>query len=251
MKLHEYKEDFKNLISIVSKWKNISEVYIERDYFIVYTLMKLQDSEYNECCVFKGGTSLSKCYPGSIERFSEDIDLTYLSETAQSDRQIEKDLKKIEQILASDATLEKIGSERNSRNKSSFIKYNDDDNGKIKLEIGSCVKPDPFQCLSMRTYIHEYLLENSNSKAIRKFEFKEISINTLQIERTFLDKVFAIKRHTLCGTIEQKVRHLYDVTVLFRREEIQKFIIDYKQLKKMVQLTKSTDYFYFEKEAIQ
>lgn len=41
-------------------------------------LQKLEQSEYADQCVFKGGTSLSKCCPGSIERFSEDIDLTFL-----------------------------------------------------------------------------------------------------------------------------------------------------------------------------
>ena len=41
-------------------------------------LKALADSPYAEQCVFKGGTSLSKCYPGSIDRFSEDIDLTFL-----------------------------------------------------------------------------------------------------------------------------------------------------------------------------
>ena len=47
-------------------------------------LKNLADSEYAEKCVFKGGTSLSKCYPGSIERFSEDIDLTVSIENYSS-----------------------------------------------------------------------------------------------------------------------------------------------------------------------
>ena len=46
-------------------------------------------SEYADKCVFKGGTSLSKCYPGSIQRFSEDIDLTYIPDDATSKKQDE------------------------------------------------------------------------------------------------------------------------------------------------------------------
>ena len=78
MNLHEFKEDFIALASIVSKDKNIPEKAVIRDYYIVYMLDKLARSDFAAKCVFKGGTSLSKCYPGSIERFSEDIDLTYL-----------------------------------------------------------------------------------------------------------------------------------------------------------------------------
>ena len=78
MKLHEYQEEFRQLITIVAADMHLPESAIERDYFIVLLLKNLADSEYAEQCVFKGGTSLSKCYPGSIERFSEDIDLTFL-----------------------------------------------------------------------------------------------------------------------------------------------------------------------------
>ena len=77
MKLHESFDEFRSLISVVSEYKHLPETAIERDYYIVLLLKNLADSEYSEKCVFKGGTSLSKCFPGSIERFSEDIDLTF------------------------------------------------------------------------------------------------------------------------------------------------------------------------------
>ena len=78
MLLHNYPNEFKDLVAIVADQMHLPESAIERDYYIVYLLKNLVDSEYSEQCVFKGGTSLSKCYPGSIERFSEDIDLTFL-----------------------------------------------------------------------------------------------------------------------------------------------------------------------------
>ena len=78
MKLHTFPEEFQELITVVANEKHISESAVERDYYIVMMLKALADSPYAEQCVFKGGTSLSKCYPGSIDRFSEDIDLTFL-----------------------------------------------------------------------------------------------------------------------------------------------------------------------------
>lgn len=47
---------------------------IEKDWWVTLTLKAVFRSAYAEYLVFKGGTSLSKCW-GLIERFSEDIDL--------------------------------------------------------------------------------------------------------------------------------------------------------------------------------
>ena len=133
MKLHEDKEVFKNLISVTATLYYLPETAVERDYFIVELLYNLQKSEFNELCVFKGGTSLSKAYPGSINRFSEDIDLTFLG-MDYGNNKTDKMLKKIEKTIIGDYNYEKIIIERNQRNKSSNVWY-DDYNKKIKLEI--------------------------------------------------------------------------------------------------------------------
>lgn len=49
---------------------------LEKDIWVVWALQALFESPEGENLVFKGGTSLSKAY-GVIQRFSEDIDLTY------------------------------------------------------------------------------------------------------------------------------------------------------------------------------
>jgi hypothetical protein len=49
---------------------------LEKDVWVVWTLGALFDSPLASDLTFKGGTSLSKAYK-VIERFSEDIDLTY------------------------------------------------------------------------------------------------------------------------------------------------------------------------------
>ena len=142
MNLHTHQEQFSNLITIVSSKLHIPEAAVERDYFIVYLLKNLENSEYADRCVFKGGTSLSKCYPGSIERFSEDIDLTFLGMDL-TDKVCEKDIKKIENIITEGAYIKKIPEERSSRSKSMYVWFINEDN-KVKLEIGSSVRPDPY-----------------------------------------------------------------------------------------------------------
>ena len=90
-------------------------------------LENLAVSEFVEKCVFKGGTSLSKCYPGSIKRFSEDIDLTFLG-IDETDKVCDKTIKKIEKVMTVSAEIEKIDAERSNRSKSMFVWFGDKTN---------------------------------------------------------------------------------------------------------------------------
>ena len=252
MNLHKDKEAFYNLSALAANEIGIPVSAIIRDYYIVLMLQKLSHSAYGSQVVFKGGTSLSKCYPGSINRFSEDIDLTFIPPEPMNSKQYDKALKDIEKIMSADAHLLKIPEERNDRNKSSFVWFDDEEkeSSKVKLEIGSSVRPDPYECRELKTYIQEYLEKQSMQDVICEYELEAVQINTLCIERTFLDKVMSVKRHAICGTLGNKVRHIYDVTVLFGRSDIQAFLADRVGLKSLLQKTKKTDEFYLTKRNI-
>ena len=248
MKLHEYQDEFRDLISIVANKLHIPESAVERDYYIVLLLKNLENSEYADKCVFKGGTSLSKCYPGSIERFSEDIDLTFLG-MELSDKVCDKNIKKIETIMTEGAQTEKIGAERFPRTKSMYVWFVNEDN-KIKLEIGSSVRPDPYSKKTFKSYIHEFLEEQGAEDDIQKFELAAVTLNVLHIERTFIDKIMSVKRHAICESLDKKVRHIYDVTRLFMLPEIEEFLGDKSELKRLIQATKETDSYYLEKRGV-
>jgi Nucleotidyl transferase AbiEii toxin, Type IV TA system len=57
---------------------------LEKDVWVVWTLDTLFKAQFGEHLVFKGGTSLSKVYK-AIDRFSEDIDVTYDIRTIADD----------------------------------------------------------------------------------------------------------------------------------------------------------------------
>lgn len=242
MKLHTFPEEFRELITVVANEKHISESAVERDYYIVMMLKALADSPYAEQCVFKGGTSLSKCYPGSIDRFSEDIDLTFLG-MELSNKACDKAIKKIEAVMSAGAQTEKILQERSDRSKSMYVWFASPED-RVKLEIGSTVRPDPYSKKTVKTYIHEFLEERGFIEDTAKFELCPVEINTLNIERTFIDKIMSVKRHAICGTLERKVRHIYDVVRLYQMPEIQAFLAETEELKRLVRLTKDTDSFY-------
>ena len=212
-------------------------------------LKNLENSEYADKCVFKGGTSLSKCYPGSIERFSEDIDLTFLG-MELSDKACDKNIKRIENIMTAGAEKKKIPEERSDRSKSMYVWFENEDN-KIKLEIGSSVRPDPYSTKTFKSYIHEFLEEQGAEDDIKKFELAPVTLNVLHIERTFIDKLMSVKRHAICESLDKKVRHIYDVTRLFALQEIQEFLSDKAEFKRLIQATKATDSYYLEKRNIK
>lgn len=249
MLLHEHPTDFKDLQELTADYIGIPAVAVERDYYIVMMLEKLAQSPYADSCVFKGGTSLSKCYPGSIERFSEDIDLTFLPQEEMGNKQYDRRLKQIEKDMTSGFRLEKITGERNDRNKSSYVWFNDKNgaNGRIKLEIGSSIRPDPYRPMPVKTYVQEFLEAKGMLQEVEEFGLSQVIVNTLAIERTFLDKVMSVKRHAICGSLTEKIRHVYDVTMLFPREDIQGFLKDKVELKRLMEITKQTDSFYLEK----
>jgi predicted nucleotidyltransferase component of viral defense system len=252
MKLHNDKESFRELIAVTADYFGIPQTAVKRDYYIVMLLQNLQNSDYADLAVFKGGTSLSKCYPGSINRFSEDIDLTYIPNDEMTRKQYDKVLNNMEKAIIGSAQYEKIPEERNDRNKSAYVWFEIEDrtNGRIKLEIGSSVKPEPYCRRSLKTSIQEYLENNDMPDVVVEYELEPGAVNVLNIERTFIDKIFAVKRHAICGTLNQKVRHIYDVTQLLCMPDIQEFLLDSDGLKVIVSKTKETDSFYLEKRNI-
>lgn len=126
MNLH-HKEEFNDLVALTAEYIGIPSSAVVKDYFIVMMLKQLQGSEYANDCVFKGGTSLSKCYPGTINRFSENIDITFFTTEDLSDKQYNKILKKIEESMSYGAEqIEKCTKNRGNRSKSSFVWFQKD-----------------------------------------------------------------------------------------------------------------------------
>lgn len=75
MYLHEKdKELLRDIIVTVSERAGWDENIVEKDYYVTMILKELVTRNSN--VVFKGGTSLSKAYH-LIDRFSEDIDITF------------------------------------------------------------------------------------------------------------------------------------------------------------------------------
>jgi predicted nucleotidyltransferase component of viral defense system len=83
MYLHNDKELFRDIVALTAERVRQPQDIIEKDYYVTVILKKLSICEYPVC--FKGGTSLSKAY-GIIDRFSEDIDITFTEHLGENKR---------------------------------------------------------------------------------------------------------------------------------------------------------------------
>ena len=84
MLLHKDREQFEAVLNAVSNELGVPISIVEKDYYVTMILKQLALKEPG--CVFKGGTSLSKCHH-AINRFSEDIDITFSDKLSQGERQ--------------------------------------------------------------------------------------------------------------------------------------------------------------------
>jgi predicted nucleotidyltransferase component of viral defense system len=249
MRLHEKAIEFNDLVILTSQFKNLNENSIKTDYDLVWILKNLSESKFKDEVVFKGGTSLSKCYDDVLKRFSEDIDLTFTPLKRISSKQIEKSLKSIEETLTGDFNFEDITYERSLTNKSRFIWRSSAEN-KIKLEIGYSGLKQNTNIGEIKTYIQEYLEAIGRFDLINIYKLETIKLNVFDIRQTFLDKLFAIKRHSQTGRIQNKIRHLYDVCQLWNHNLIQELLKSKGILKSMVATTKINDQLYLEKRRL-
>lgn len=219
MYLHENKELFKNLIVEVSILSGIRKEIIEKDYY-VYLILKELVRLVPEI-IFKGGTSLSKCY-NLIKRFSEDIDLNVITENKPSNK-IKKKIKYAIVDVAKLLSFEIINLE-NTRSRRDYnlyvIKYESlfDTfiNNRILIETVYWVKSFPVEYKRVNCILIEYLSDKYKSLGYNKlYDLNSFYINVQSIERTFIDKVFATCEYYLKNKVTRYSRHIYDLYKLF------------------------------------
>ena len=226
---------------------------VEKDWWVVRTLELVFKSSIAQHTVFKGGTSLSKAW-GLIDRFSEDIDLaldrTFLgfnkTDQEMTNSQVSKLRKKsqkfvtetylpeMQQLFAEagfdDVTL-KLGEIKN------------DDTDPITIEVYYKSVTEPIDYIQPRVLIElgsRSLIEPCTDRDFkslvgeqyegRDFADENITIPTVNPERTFLEKIFLLHEWFQIVKeglkVERRSRHLYDLEKLMDTEYAQKALND-------------------------
>lgn len=213
MKLYENRELFEQLILATGEWKQIHPALVEKDYYVTNILRYLSKAVPD--MIFKGGTSLSKCYK-LIERFSEDIDITLSSKPTNS---VKQNFKKTIEKMSVDLGLPIVNGEKiQSRNQ--FNRYEIDYapvfamsglKEYIYIETVMMVKAFPCVKLKAASLIYDFLKSVGREDIIVDYGLEPFEFNVQSLERTFIDKVFAICDYYIDGRIFEHSRHIYDL----------------------------------------
>ena len=215
MYLHEERDLFRKIIISASEQLGIVPQMVEKDYYVTMILRLLSDS-YNNV-VFKGGTSLSKAY-NIISRFSEDIDVTFTEHIGGSRR---KKLKN-DVILGISRTMSvpiaNWSETQSDRDVNSYVfdyesLFSPDAkiSGGVKLETALGSHAFPVVEMKIENYINTYLSEAGEVDLIEKFVLNPFEMKVQSLERTFIDKIFALCDYYLQGKSRRLSRHLYDI----------------------------------------
>ena len=216
MYLHRDRETFRDIVGQAADSSGRTPAVVEKDYYVTLILKLL--SEQLDKCVFKGGTSLSKGFH-VVDRFSEDIDITFNEHIGESRRKKLKNvvLKGISEELGIPvANWEDIQSDRDYNAylfsyESVFGLWDDRLPQYVKLETALGSYSFPTQVVEIRNYIGDYLEGRGRTDLAEQFSLGRFSMNLQSLERTYIDKVFALCDYYLQGRSKRCSRHLYDI----------------------------------------
>ena len=222
MQLHKDKERFHDAIMAASAKFGFEPALIEKDYFA--TLFLKRATERINGLVFKGGTSLSKCYK-LIDRFSEDVDLTLDAEhfTQGRKRNSIKELiavcDDLELILLNREKIELHTHGNFNRFEIQYpIKFQSDDvKSELIAEMTYIQKSYPSEESEASSYIGDFLKEAGSSTILAEYGLEPFCVQVQALQRTLIDKVFALCDYYLSGDTERNSRHIYDIAKLLTK----------------------------------
>ncbi len=231
------KELLKDIIVVVSERTGVDESIVEKDYYVTMILKEL--ARRNPNVVFKGGTSLSKAYH-VIERFSEDIDITFEERLGEARR---KKIKyQLLQPISKDLDLSidnwKIIESDKNYNHYDFLYDSvcpEDKSGLrpyVKLETALMSYAYPIEEKEITSIIYDCLSEEE-PEILKDFELEPFKMKTQTLARTMIDKIFAVCDYYMTGKATRNSRHLYDIFKLKKYilldEAFKKLFIDVRR----------------------
>ena len=214
MFLHEDKKRFSYIINRVSYQTGRMGKMIEKDYYVTM-ILRLLSSEM-PFVVFKGGTSLSKCYK-VISRFSEDIDVTVDQNLSQGQK---KKLKYgiIDAVQQMGLEILNLNETRSRRDYNRYIiayesvlpKLNEPVQPVIYLETSFTTIAFPTVIMPVDSMIGD-MLKAEAPELLKRYDLNAFCMKVQGLDRTLVDKVFAVCDYYLQNRVRKHSRHLYDI----------------------------------------
>jgi len=236
MNLHENKDLFIAIIRDMAQKTLISEVYIEKDYWLTRSLQRLSQNPNAEKVVFKGGTALSKIQ--LTNRFSEDIDIAVIEADSFSGNQLKMLIKRLAKDMATDLeerVVEGVTSKGSRFYKAIYLYPNilgqetktAVKSGQLLIEINTFANPYPYHKQQITSFVSDYLTTLNRQDLIEKYNLSPFSVNVLDKNRTMLEKIVSLLRFSFAENprkeLASKIRHFYDLYFLANDDECAKY----------------------------
>lgn len=222
--LHHDRILFEQLILRASDSLGIEAGIVEKDYYVTLFLKGIAEKQPD--IIFKGGTSLSKCYK-LIERFSEDVDLNLECEArpTQGQRILLKSniLSVIESMGLNLSNPDEIRSRRDYNryvvdypvvSGTAYLKP------QLIVETAVYIRAYPSRRMPASSFIYDYLAQTDRFDLINAYDLAPFELNVQSSERTFIDKLYALGDYYLDNKVTEHSRHIYDLYKLSSVVEI-------------------------------
>ena len=232
MKLHLHNDDFALLIRRAAENSGISADIIEKDYYVTLMLEELAGKQDTIKAYFKGGTCLYKIY-ASMQRFSEDIDLTVCVRgisNSQAKKMLEHSSKKFDSL--------KLDTENsaNENHKGSIIQMYQYDScfevpvdllqryERVKVEATSFTISEPTE----KNWIHPLLVDALPGDIVEavkdEYGLHDFQIENISLERIFCDKLLAAEFYVQREEYFDVAKHMYDIATMIEMPRIQSML---------------------------
>jgi len=228
-------ETKKNAYIQIAEKTGMSAFAVEKDWWVVQALSVIFDMEIGEHLIFKGGTSLSKVWQ-LIKRFSEDIDLaidrSFLGFSGELSKNKRDQLRKRSSEYTAETFFPELQKKFEERGiiglAFNLVETKDSDKDpriieiyypnliespgylvpKIQIEISCRSLREPNTLKTFSSLVDE-------EYAGREFVAPPITVQTVNPERTFLEKIFLLHEEFHRPAEKMRVnrlsRHLYDI----------------------------------------
>lgn len=216
MFLHKDRDNFRSIIEQIVDETGKPGTVIEKDYYVTLILRLL--SERLDNVVFKGGTSLSKGFH-AINRFSEDIDITFSEHLGEARRKKLKNevIRSISEEL--DMPITNWNSTQSDRDYNAYLFSYQSVFGMEDDRIPSFVKMEtalgsysfPTVEMPIDNYIGIYLEKEEREDLAKSFMLDTFRMQLQSINRTYIDKIFALCDYYIERKSKRYSRHLYDI----------------------------------------
>lgn len=105
---------------------------------------------------------------------------------------------------------------------------------RIRIESTSFTVSEPVGTYTIEPLIYKYALDDEKKKLKEEYNVSEFNIEIVKLERIFVDKIFAAEFYYERKMYEDVLKHLYDVSIMIKNDDIKKMLSNKQELKKLI-----------------